>query len=76
MKIYSNKEFSQLSEFFTKRTSSTRRFQKFVRKFLQHVETENKTLNSNKSQAKEKEEWVEEELAILEGLRAKGTREL
>jgi hypothetical protein len=33
VKIYSNKEFSQLPEFSTKRTSSTRRFRKFVRTF-------------------------------------------
>jgi hypothetical protein len=33
VKIYSNKEISQLSKFSTKRTSSTRQFQKFVRTF-------------------------------------------
>ena len=42
VKIYSNKEISQLPKFSTKRTSSTRQFQKFVRTFLESVETKSK----------------------------------
>jgi len=42
VKIYSNKEFSQLPEFSTKRTSSTRQFQKIVRTSLESVETKSK----------------------------------
>jgi hypothetical protein len=64
VKIYSNKEFSQLPEFSTKRTSSTRRFQKFVRTFLEPLETESKGVERRLNGAsKEKEE----QLAMLEG---------
>ena len=42
MKIYSNKEFSQLAEFSTKRTSSTRQFQKICTKVQEDLETKSK----------------------------------
>jgi hypothetical protein len=60
VKIYSNKEFSQLTEFSTKRTSSTRRFRKFVRTFYNPVETERKDVDEiiERSELRKEEEQV------------------
>jgi hypothetical protein len=75
VKIYSNKEFSQLSEFSTKRTSSTRRFRKFVRTFYKPAETESKGVDESIERS-ELSEQGRREASILEGLRVQGIRQL
>ena len=58
--------------FLRKEQVGPERFKKFVRKFLEHVEAENKGVELEQETSKEKEE----QLAILESLRAQGTRVL
>ena len=70
MKIYSNKEFSQLPEFSTKRTSSTRRFRKFVRTFYNPVETESKGVDESIERSELSKE--EEQLASWKAYTRKG----
>ena len=73
MKIYSNKEFSQLPEFSTKRTSSTRRFRKFVRTFYNPVETESKGVDeSDQSIERSELSKEEEQLASWKAYARKG----
>jgi len=70
VKIYSNKEFSQLPEFLRNEQVVPDGF-KSLYESSEHIETKSKGVEPNK-QDKEKEE----QLTILEDLRAQGTREL
>ena len=70
MKIYSNKEFSQLPEFSTKRTSSTRRFRQFVRTFYNPVETESNGVDESIERCELSKE--EEQLASWKAYARKG----